>query len=142
MLDHIFLTVRDLPRTVAFYQAVPPLLGITWRLDYDGNEGPFDHPDLKGFGAAACSLAETGHPYAATHVGFMAHSQAEVIATYDSAFAAGALQKHPSGLKLHYDPCYFTSQVADPDGHSLEFVYKSSQHACCVHMRTAYEVEG
>ena len=51
MLDHIFLTVRDLPRTMAFYQAVPPLLGITWRLDYDGNDGPFDHPDLKGFGA-------------------------------------------------------------------------------------------
>ena len=59
----------------------------------------------------------------------MAHSQAEVIATYAAAFAAGALQKHPSGLKLHYDPCYFAAQVADPDGHSLEFVYKSSQHA-------------
>ncbi|MEQ8897761.1 MAG: VOC family protein [Roseovarius sp.] len=51
MLDHIFLTVSDTARSIAFYEQVLPILGITARHDYDGSEGPVGHPDLKGFGA-------------------------------------------------------------------------------------------
>ena len=40
MLDHIFLTVSDIDRSIAFYERVLPLLGITARLDYDGKDGP------------------------------------------------------------------------------------------------------
>jgi hypothetical protein len=39
MLDHVFLSVSDIERSVAFYtQALEPL-GITDRVDYDGNDG-------------------------------------------------------------------------------------------------------
>lgn len=51
MLDHIFLTVTDTDRSIAFYEKVLPVLGITARGDYDGKDGPPGHPDLKGFGA-------------------------------------------------------------------------------------------
>jgi catechol 2,3-dioxygenase-like lactoylglutathione lyase family enzyme len=50
MLDHVFLSVSDIERSIAFYsQALGPL-GITDRVDYDGKDGPPGHPDLKGFG--------------------------------------------------------------------------------------------
>lgn len=46
MLDHIFLTVSDIDRSIAFYERVLPILGVTSRLDYDGKNGPAGHPDL------------------------------------------------------------------------------------------------
>ena len=51
MLDHIFLTVGDIDRSIAFYTNTLAPLGITQRVDYDGKDGPPGHPDLKGFGA-------------------------------------------------------------------------------------------
>ena len=51
MLDHIFLSVKDVDTAVRFYSQVLAPLGIRNRLDYDGKSGPSGHPDLKGFGA-------------------------------------------------------------------------------------------
>ena len=38
MLDHVFLSVSDLDRSVAFYTAALAPLGIVNRLDYDGRD--------------------------------------------------------------------------------------------------------
>jgi catechol 2,3-dioxygenase-like lactoylglutathione lyase family enzyme len=131
MLDHIFLTVGDIARSVAFYERVLPIIGITARLDYDGRDGPPGHPDLKGFGASGRMFlwlrlgdASPG----AVHVGFVATSPAIVDATHAAALAAGAGEIHAPGPQLHYDPRYYAAQVRDPDGHSLEFVHKSWQY--------------
>ena len=51
MLDHLFISVSDIRRSVRFYQGALAPLGITTRFDYDGKDGPPGHPDLKGFGA-------------------------------------------------------------------------------------------
>lgn len=131
MLDHAFLSVSDLARSVAFYaQALAPL-GITIRHDYDGRDGPPGHPDLKGFGAKGrigfWLRAGTVEGRAA-HLGFVAHSRAEVDAAYEAAMAAGATDNGPPGIRLYYDPRYYAANVLDPDGYSLEFVYKSWQH--------------
>jgi len=40
MLDHIFISVSDLRRSIAFYTAALAPLGIVDRLDYDGKDGP------------------------------------------------------------------------------------------------------
>ena len=131
MLDHIFLSVSDLDRSIAFYTATLAPLGITTRLDYDGNDGPPGHPDLKGFGAHGRMIfwlrsgAAEGR---STHVGFVAESTTQVDATYNAAIAAGATDNGAPGARLHYDPRYYAANVLDPDGYSLEFVYKSWQH--------------
>ncbi len=130
MLDHIFLSVSDVFRSVAFYTAVLAPLGITQRLDYDGKDGPPGHPDLKGFGVDGriffwlrAGTVEGG----AAHVGFVARSQAQVDAAYAAAIAAGARDNGPPGARLYYDPRYYAGSVFDPDGYSLEFTYKSWQ---------------
>ncbi|HWJ71720.1 MAG TPA: VOC family protein [Kaistia sp.] len=131
MLDHIFLTVSEIERSIAFYERVLPILGITARLDYDGRDGPPGHPDLKGFGASGRMFfwlrAGTAAP-GAVHVGFVADSEALVDAAHAQALAAGATEIHPPGPQLHYDPRYYAAQVRDLDGYSLEFVFKSWQH--------------
>ncbi|WP_121120082.1 VOC family protein [Croceibacterium ferulae] len=131
MLDHIFLTVSDTDRSIAFYEQVLPVLGIARRLDYDGKDGPPGHPDLKGFGAEGRMffwLRQGEAAPGAVHVGFIAASAAMVDEAHAAAMAAGAAQIHPPGPQLHYDPRYYAAQVRDPDGYSLEFVFKSWQH--------------
>jgi catechol 2,3-dioxygenase-like lactoylglutathione lyase family enzyme len=131
MLDHILLTVSDIKRSIAFYTAALEPLGITQRLDYAGRNGPAGHPDLKGFGAKDRMFfwLRAGKTFpGAVHVGFVADSKAMVDAAHAAALVAGAREIHPPGPQLHYDPRYYAAQVLDPDGHSLQFVYKSWQH--------------
>ncbi|KZX52705.1 extradiol dioxygenase [Erythrobacter sp. HI00D59] len=131
MLDHIFLTVSDTVRSIAFYERVLPVLGIDQRLDYDGNDGPPGHPDLMGFGANGRMffwLRQGTAAPGAVHVGLVADSESMVDEAHSTALSAGASRIHPPGPQLHYDPRYYAAQVGDPDGYSLEFVYKGWQH--------------
>jgi len=131
MLDHIFLPVRDLDRSLAFYIAALAPLGIGQRLDYDGRDGPPGHPDLKGIGAGGRMffwLRQGEHSGTGLHIGFVARNQQEVDAAWTAAMAAGATDNGAPGARLHYDPRYYAANVIDPDGHSLEFVCKSWQH--------------
>jgi catechol 2,3-dioxygenase-like lactoylglutathione lyase family enzyme len=132
MLDHIFLSVSDIERSIRFYEAALAPLGITTRLDYDGKDGPPGHPDLKGFGANGRMffwLRQGVVEQRAVHVGFVASSKAEVETAYAAAISQGAVDNGAPGARLHYDPDYYAANVLDPDGHSLEFVYKNWQHA-------------
>ena len=40
LLDHVFITVKDLDRSIAFYETALKPLGIAHALDYDGKNGP------------------------------------------------------------------------------------------------------
>ncbi len=64
----------------------------------------------------------------AAHVGFIANSRNQVEAAYAAAIAAGATDNGAPGARLYYDPRYYAANVLDPDGYSIEFVYKSWQH--------------
>ena len=131
MLDHIFLPVSDLSRSILFYEKVLAPLRLEDRIDYDGANGPAGHPDLKGFGKdgrLSFWLREGRVEGATTHVGFLASSNAQVEAAYQAAMAAGATDNGPPGYRAYYDPRYYAANVFDPDGHSVEFVFKSWQH--------------
>jgi catechol 2,3-dioxygenase-like lactoylglutathione lyase family enzyme len=131
MLDHVFLSVSDIDRSIAFYTAALAPLGIVDRHDYDGRNGPPAHPDLKGFGANGrlfLWLRQGESDGRAAHVGFVARSREEVEAAYAAAMAAGATDNGAPAARAYYDPRYYAANVLDPDGYSLEFVYKSWQH--------------
>lgn len=131
MLDHVFLSVSDIVRSVDFYTKALAPLGIATRVDYDGRDGPPGHPDLKGFGRNGPIffwLREGVVEGRAAHVGFMADSQAQVDAAYAAALMAGATDNGQPGARLYYDPRYYAGSIFDPDGYSIEFVYKSWQH--------------
>ena len=94
-------------------------------------DGPPGHPDLKGFGRKGRIffwLRKGVVEGRSAHVGFVADSEAEVDAAYAAAIAAGATGNGEPAVRLYYDPRYYAGNVLDPDGYSLEFVYKSRQH--------------
>lgn len=131
MLDHIFLSVSNIERSIRFYDAALTPLGITARHEYDGKDGPPGHPDLKGFGAHGRMffwLRKGVVEGQAVHTGFVASSKAEVDAAYAAAIGQGGVDKGAPGPRLHYDPNYYAANVLDPDGYSIEFVYKNWQH--------------
>lgn len=131
MLDHIFISVSDLKRSIAFYEQALKPLGIHHVVDYDGEQGPPGHPDLKGFGCNGRVFfwLRAGKVDAqAAHIGFVAKNEQEVKDFYRAAMDAGAHDNGAPGARLHYDPRYFAANVFDPDGYSLEAVYKSWQH--------------
>ncbi|WP_404711958.1 VOC family protein [Sphingomonas sp. MMS24-J13] len=132
MLDHVFLPVNDVARSIAFYEKALAPLGITQRVDYDGKDGPPGHPDLKGFGKnnrLFLWLREGRIDGDSFHIGFVASSRAEVDAAYAAAMEAGAGDNGSPSARAYYDPRYYAANIFDPDGHSIEFVYKSWQHA-------------
>jgi len=131
MLDHVFLTVSDVERSIAFYTAALAPLGIERLFDYDGRNGPPGHPDLKGFGANGRIffwLREGKADSRAAHIGFVAKSREQVNAAYAAAIAAGANDNGAPAIRTYYDPRYYAANVFDPDGYSLEFIYKNWQH--------------
>jgi catechol 2,3-dioxygenase-like lactoylglutathione lyase family enzyme len=131
MLDHVFLTVNDLIRSIAFYEKALAPLGIGERFDYDGRHGPPGHPDLKGFGKGGRLYLWLRGGVAdsrAVHLGFVADSREQVDGAYAAALAAGGRDQGAPGIRLYYDPRYYAASVLDPDGYSLEFVYKNWQH--------------
>jgi hypothetical protein len=97
-------------------------------VDYDGKDGPEGHPDLKGFGRDGRVffwLRQGNADARAAHIGFVAKGEAEVNAFYDAAMEAGAVDNGKPGARLYYDPRYYAANVFDPDGYSLEAVYKN-----------------
>lgn len=132
MLDHVFLTVTDIKRSVAFYEKALAPLGISERFDYDGKNGPPGHPDLKGFGKDGrlyLWLREGAANGQAAHIGFVADSREQVEAAYAAAIVAGATDDGAPGVRRYYDPRYYAANVLDPDGYGIEFVYKNWQHS-------------
>ncbi|PUA18607.1 VOC family protein [Glaciimonas sp. PCH181] len=131
MLDHVFITVSDLDRSIDFYEQALAPLGIRHLVDYDGADGPEGHPDLKGFGRDGRIffwLRRGSSDAKAAHVGFVAQSESEVNAFYVAAIAAGATDNGPPSARVYYDPRYYAANILDPDGYSIEAVYKSWQH--------------
>jgi catechol 2,3-dioxygenase-like lactoylglutathione lyase family enzyme len=131
LIDHVFITVKDLDRSIAFYTTALKPLGIEHAVDFDGKDGPRGHPDLKGFGRDGRVffwLRQGDADAKAAHIGFVARSKAEVNAFHKAAMVAGATDNGKPSARDYYDPRYYAANVFDPDGYSLEAVYKSWQH--------------
>src|SRR2546422_2859173 len=130
LLDHVIITVKDLDRSIAFYETALKPLGIEHALDYDGKNGPEGHPDLKGFGRDARVffwLRQGDADARAAHIGFVAKSEAEVNAFYGSNGGGRNRQRQAWRVPVLRSR-YYAANVFDPDGYSLEAVYKSWQH--------------
>src|SRR5437879_5854833 len=98
---------RQGSRSIAFYETALKPLGVVHALDYDGKNGPEEHPDLKGFGRDGRVffwLRQGDADARAAHIGFVAKSEAEVKAFYEAALAAGATGNAQPRARLYYDP--------------------------------------
>jgi catechol 2,3-dioxygenase-like lactoylglutathione lyase family enzyme len=125
MLDHIILTVSDVKRSLAFYQAALKPLNIKFFMPYKGEDG---HLDLWGFGdgeRASSFWIKQGKPDPAAIVwGFKAEDEKKVDEFYEAAMSSGARDNISRRARLEYYPGYYAADVFDPDGYSFAVVHK------------------
>jgi catechol 2,3-dioxygenase-like lactoylglutathione lyase family enzyme len=135
MIDHVYISVADVEKSLAFYaEALRPL---GWREfgKYDAASGPNNVPDLYGLGdhayvsgtAVGSSIwlrqrkpGETG-----LYLGIVCDSNGAVDAAYAAAISAGGIDEGKPADRTYFAPGYYAANVADFDGNRLEFVHKA-----------------
>jgi catechol 2,3-dioxygenase-like lactoylglutathione lyase family enzyme len=135
VLDHIYISVSNVPRSLAFYAAALKPLGWRELGSYDSSTGPAGVPDLSGLadqaygsGAAVGSSIwlRQRHPgETGLYVGFVADDEAEVNAAYVAAIAAGGTNEGEPAIRSYFGPSYYAANVGDFDGNHLEIVHKA-----------------
>jgi catechol 2,3-dioxygenase-like lactoylglutathione lyase family enzyme len=135
MIDHVYVSVSDPIRSLAFYAAVLKPLG--WREfgNYDGASGPDTVPSLWGLtdGAApggqaiktSIWLRERNPGETGLYLGLVADSPAEVDAAYAAALEAGGKDDGAPAIREYFSDGYYAANVVDFDGNRLEFVNKA-----------------
>ncbi|WP_328339758.1 VOC family protein [Micromonospora sp. NBC_00421] len=117
MLDHLGIQARDIPASLAFYDAVLAPLGARRMLEFG---------DVVGYGVERpdfwLSPTTTPGPPHEAHIAFTAADRAAVLAFHDAAVTAGAEVLHAPKLWPEYHPTYFGAFVRDPDGNNVEAV--------------------
>ncbi|PCE23285.1 hypothetical protein BWP39_26790 [Paraburkholderia acidicola] len=135
MIDHVYISVIDIDRSLAFYSEALKPLG--WRVfgNYDAASGPKGVPDLYGIGddvygkgdAVGSSIwlrrrnpGETG-----LYLGIVCDTNELVDAAYAAAIKAGGTDEGKPADRAYFARGYYAANVADFDGNRLEFVHKA-----------------
>ena len=123
MLDHIGLTVSDVPRAKAFFDAALAPLGIEALVFVTPEQsGGGSHVGYGSNDKAYFWIGDGERHTGALHVAFTASDRATVDAFYAAALAAGGTVNGAPGISAYYHPNYYGAFVLDADGHNVEAV--------------------
>ena len=123
MLDHIGLSVADIERSKAFYEAALEPLGLKVVMEVTAAQtGGEAHAGFGVEGKPFFWIGTGAKPKGGTHVAFTARDRAAVDAFHRAALAAGGRDNGAPGLRPHYHPNYYGAFVLDPDGNNIEAV--------------------
>lgn len=122
-IDHVYLTVRDLARSEAFYDRVMPILGYRKSRSTIAGD-PHVHFFNRHFGFSlrpARDGTPAHYPYAPGlhHFCFRVNDQRAVDRAAAELAAAG-VEATPARLYPEYAPDYYATFFTDPDGVRLE----------------------
>jgi catechol 2,3-dioxygenase-like lactoylglutathione lyase family enzyme len=135
MIDHVYISVTDVEKSLAFYAAALQPLGWSLFGNYDGASGPENVPDLFGLGDQAYVSGpgpgssiwlRRRHPgETGLYLGLVCDTNEAVDAAYAAAINAGGTDEGPPADRTYFAPGYYAGNVADFDGNRLEFVHKA-----------------
>jgi catechol 2,3-dioxygenase-like lactoylglutathione lyase family enzyme len=136
MIDHVYISVSNVEKSLAFYLAALKPLG--WREfgKYDAASGPGTVPDLYGIGdrtyvsggrGSSIWLRQRKPDETGLYLGIMCDTNDAVDAAYAAAIGAGGVDEGRPADRAYFAPGYYAANVADFDGNHLEFVRKSWQ---------------
>lgn len=121
MIDHLGVTVADMGRALAFYDAALAPLGLARVMQFPEQGEPLG----VGYGDARKPYFWVGAGAAASgpvHIAFAASGREAVEAFHRAALAAGGRDNGEPGLRPHYHPAYYAAFAFDPDGNNVEAV--------------------
>jgi catechol 2,3-dioxygenase-like lactoylglutathione lyase family enzyme len=113
-VDHLWIRVRDVAASRAFYELVAPYGGF--RL---GGSEP-DHAHFVGAGGSFSLVP--GTPTENVHIAFPATENATVDGFYRALTEVGHRDNGAPGERRRYHPGYYGAYVLDPDGNNVEVV--------------------
>ena len=135
MIDHVYISVSDVEKSMAFYtEALKPL---GWRQfgNYVADSGPDDVPDLYGLGdetyiagtgvGSSIWLRKRKPGETGLYLGIVCDTDQAVGAAYAAAISAGGIDEGAPADRTYFAPGYYAANVADFDGNRLEFVHKA-----------------
>ena len=120
MLDHISISVTDLERSIAFYDATLAALGFVRVWTYAAAAGyGFANEDDR-FAIKTEATPRLAHEQ--MHIAFAAKTRDAVARFHAVGIALGARDEGAPGLCPEYGAGYYASFLRDPDGYRLEAV--------------------
>ncbi len=121
MIDHISIRVRDLKKSVAFYEATLGAIGYKKLGEFDGAVGFAVESTDDDSGSVWLIQEGKDDPITKNiHVGFGVKSIEMVRKFYDAAIAAGGRDNGAPGKYPEYGEQYYGGFVLDPDGNNIE----------------------
>jgi catechol 2,3-dioxygenase-like lactoylglutathione lyase family enzyme len=120
-IDHLTIPVRDYEAGKRFYEQALHPLGFVVLLDWPDRRRAY-------FGLEPPSslwLVESEAP-GTLQLSLAAAEPHAVDAFYAAALAAGAHARDEPGIRSEYSRDYYAASVLDPDGNSIEAVYRAA----------------
>lgn len=121
LLDHVSITVSDLDRAGAFYDAALGALGFPrlWRREDRIRYGERGAP---GETFVSVVQAPGGHARSPRHWALRASDRAAVDGFHAAGLAHGGSDDGAPGLRPAYHERYYAAFLLDPDGNRIEAV--------------------
>jgi catechol 2,3-dioxygenase-like lactoylglutathione lyase family enzyme len=137
MIDHVYISVTNIEKSLAFYlEALKPLGWRKFR-NYDAASGPDTVPNLYGLGdhiylsgtgvGSSIWLRQRKRGETGLYLGIVCDTNDAVDAAYAAAISAGGIDEGKPADRTYFAPGYYAANVADFDGNRLEFVHKAWQ---------------
>jgi catechol 2,3-dioxygenase-like lactoylglutathione lyase family enzyme len=121
MFDHVAIAVSDLWESKRFYSTI---LGVL------GREPSYVDDDVMGWDDWWIGSTDDRHPLTrGLHVGFRARDRQQVDEFWWTAVDSGYREEGAPGPRTQYDPTYYSAFLLDPDGNSVQAVYRDRQPA-------------
>jgi catechol 2,3-dioxygenase-like lactoylglutathione lyase family enzyme len=121
-IDHLTIRVRDYEASKSFYERALGPLGFVVRLDWPDKRKVFFGPEHR---PSSVWLAEAD-PAGNVQVSLAAAGPDAVDAFHTAAVSAGARTDYAPGIRPEYNREYYAARVLDPDGNSIEAVFRGA----------------
>ena len=122
MFSHVFTSVKDFDRALAFYRPVMNCLGIAERFCEADKPWAGWHSEGGGRPLFVICMPFDGQAHVAGNgqmVAFAAADRAMVRRAYQTALSAGGTCEGPPGLRPHYHANYYGAYFRDTEGNKL-----------------------
>ena len=121
-IDHLTIPVRDYEAGKRFYERALEPVGFVVRLDWPDKRKVFFGPEHR---PSSLWLSET-EADGSVQVSLAAVAPEAVDAFHAAALSAGARTEYEPGIRPEYNSEYYAARVLDPDGNSIEAVFRGA----------------
>ena len=118
-VDHLWIGVRDLPKSAHFYTTIARHTGLRTGTRWPGGA------QFAGAWATFALIQDGRPPTENLHLAFPAPDRTTVQQFHEAARSAGYRDNGTPGERPHYGERYYAAYVRDPDGTNVESVCRS-----------------